>query len=186
MTYRVYLCGSIRKGASDSRPDDYFWTEDDETYIRRNVSFDLDLLNPAKSKIDRNDVFLNYGCDLSLVQSSSVILADLRREKGIGIGAELMFARFHGIPVVAYLPPHSHYHRELISDIAGQDVTEWIHPFVYGLCDYMEPNLESICNTLNDILPSVPSLRKVAPSTDEAIAYYKRMSAGENENGASG
>ena len=64
---RIYLSGSIRKGAADPRSPDHFWTRDDEEFIRANSGGPVELLNPAKTDISRQDFAINFGCDLYLV-----------------------------------------------------------------------------------------------------------------------
>jgi hypothetical protein len=138
---RIYLSGSVRKGAGDPRSPDHFWTREDEEFIRANAGGPVELLNPAKTDIRRQDFALNFGCDLHLVSISDVVLVDARREKGIGVGAEMMFAVQRGIPVIAWVPPDTHYRRSKVSDLFGEDLHDWTHPFVFGLSDYVVDNL---------------------------------------------
>jgi hypothetical protein len=141
---RIYLSGSIKKGDGDSRPDDYFWTSQNEQELTSRINHEVELLNPAKTPISRNGFYINYGCDLYLVSISSVVVADLRRSKGIGVGAELMYANLHGIPVIGWLPPDSEYKRDLVKNINGEDLIDWVHPFAFGLCDMRFETLAEI------------------------------------------
>jgi hypothetical protein len=139
---RIYLSGSIRKGDDDPRSDDHFWSEYDESFIRTNMGgVAVELLNPAKTSIRRADYALNFGCDVYLVSISDVVLVDARTEKGIGVGAEMMFAAHRGIPVISWAPPKSHYRREFVSNVLGEDLHDWTHPFVFGLSDYVVDDL---------------------------------------------
>ena len=151
MIVRIYLCGSVKKGLADDRPTGEFWLPEHERVIARAVIGAVELLNPSKTKISRQDYFVNFGCDIFLVRSSHLVIADLRSEKGIGVGAELMFARQAGIPVVSWLPPNSHYRRDL-SDVFGEDLRDWVHPFAFALSDYIEDSLEAVCMRANMIL----------------------------------
>ena len=132
-----------------------------------------ELLNPAKSNIRRNDYRANYGCDLFLVRKSDVVLVDLRTEKGIGIGAELMFARYEEIPVVGWSPKNSQYRRDKVENVFGEDLVNWVHPFAFGLCDYLEPTLEDACKRILHIarLPSGKS--KISPEVESSINYFR-------------
>lgn len=172
---RIYLCGSIKKGDSDLRPSNEFWTEEDEITIKSKLNFDVDLLNPAKTKISRNDYFVNFGADLFLVQSSDMIFADLRSEKGIGVGAEMMFARQSGIPVIAWLPERTHYRRDL-SDVFGEDLKRWIHPFAFALSDHIAQTLDEVCQIANAIadcnLSSVDSSKNINRAIDRFLENY--------------
>lgn len=142
---RIYLSGSIRKGSTDPRSEDHFWSERDEQFIRDNAGVAaVELLNPAKTHIKRSDFGLNFGCDLYLVSISDVVLVDARREKGIGVGAEMMFAVDRGIPVIAWAPPDTHYRRSFVPDVFGEDLHDWTHPFIFGLSDRIADNLSEV------------------------------------------
>ena len=140
---RIYLSGSIKKGASDPRSPDHFWTTENEELIRRNAGQPVELLNPSRTDIRRQDFAINFGCDLYLVSMSDVVLVDARREKGIGVGAEMMFAVQSGIPVITWSPPDTHYRRSKVADLFGEDLHNWIHPFVFGLSDHVVDDLDS-------------------------------------------
>ena len=170
--FRIYLSGSIKKGLSDPRPEEAFWSPDDEDKIRKIVGEDVELLNPAKTDIRRNDFFLNYGCDLYLVESSDVILVDLRDERGIGVGAELMYARFHSIPVIGWLPENSNYRRDIVKGVFGEDLIDWTHPFAYGLCDYIASSLESACHTLLQLMDSGDLVKDEKKSPEQAKSRF--------------
>ena len=139
---RIYLSGSIRKGNTDPRPDHHFWSEADEQFVTANAGVpEVELLNPAKTKLRRSDFGLNFGCDLFLVSISNIVLVDARKEKGIGVGAEMMFAAQNGIPVITWAPPESHYRRRFVPNVFGEDLHDWTHPFVFGLSDHVVDDL---------------------------------------------
>jgi hypothetical protein len=155
---RIYLSGSIRKGDGDSRPDRFFWSERDEAFISANVGAEkVELLNPAKASIQRTDFALNFGCDLYLVSISDVVLVDARTEKGIGVGAEMMFAVSRGIPVITWAPPNSHYRRDFVPNVFGEDLHDWTHPFVFGLSDYVVDSLaDAVCLVRRHLAGDLP------------------------------
>lgn len=169
---RIYLSGSIRKGAGDPRPPDHFWTREDEEAIRSGVGSPVELLNPAKTDIRRQDFGLNFGCDLHLVSISDVVLVDARREKGIGIGAEMMFAVQRGLPVITWAPMESHYRRSKVADVFGEDLTDWTHPFVFGLSDHVVEKLDQAIDLLRALVQGEPIPKTV--TIDGLIDRYRR------------
>jgi hypothetical protein len=76
-TTRIYLCGSVKKGRADTRPDTEFWSPEHEDFIDRAIDGKVEPLNPSKTLISRKDYFINFGCDIFLVQSSHLLFADL-------------------------------------------------------------------------------------------------------------
>ncbi|MEZ2142922.1 hypothetical protein AAE026_11485 [Bradyrhizobium sp. DN5] len=173
MALRIYLSGSVRKGATDDRPSEHYWTDDDEERIRAGLRpHEVTLLNPQKSGVDRSDPKANFGCDLYLVETSNVVLVDARTKKGIGIGAEMMFACARNIPTITIAPKHSHYRQALVRNLFGEDVRDWTHPFVLGLSDYVVESLTESIELLKRhvTLGSLPLTKNI----DEAIEYYRR------------
>lgn len=139
---RIYLSGSIRKGSTDPRPSDHFWSPENEDFIRNNAGAqEVELLNPAKTQIRRTDYALNFGCDLYLVSISDIVLVDARHSKGIGVGAEMMFAADRHIPIITWAPSNGHYRRTFLPDVYGEDLHDWMHPFIFGLSDRVVDDL---------------------------------------------
>lgn len=169
---KIYLCGSIKKGSDDHRDPDSFWSDEDERELRAGIAHSVALLNPAKSRINRADFRANYGCDLFLVMSSDILIVDLRKEKGLGVGAEMMLARNKDIPVIGWVPEESHYRRKYVRDVYGEDLVDWIHPFVFGLCDYIESDLAGVCRRVNQLLEKRALKEKTCLSLEEAVSYF--------------
>lgn len=169
----IFLSGSIKKGRSDGREEDCFWTLQDESLITEKINGPVVLLNPAKSDIKRNDYFVNYGCDLHLVQNADVVIADLRTKKGIGVGAELMYAQFIGKPVIGWLPENSYYRRDRVEDVFGEDLVNWIHPFAYGLCDFIVNSLEEAADIIKRMSQTDSFKKNSQKSPAQAIEYFR-------------
>ena len=171
----IYLSGSVKKGSGDGRAEHDFWTDEDECTILNGISGRrTQLLNPSKSILRRSDYYANFGCDLHLVSISDLILVDLRGKRGIGIGAEMAFAQNLGIPVLSICPPNTNYRRDFVADVFGEDLKDWIHPFVYGLSDYIVDDLQNAITFINKIVEDGGPCRHPGQKLDTAIAYYQR------------
>ncbi|GAG99901.1 unnamed protein product, partial [marine sediment metagenome] len=94
----------------------------------------VDFLNPAIRSDDLSDPKSIFGRDLSQVICSDVVFADVRQRRGLGVGAELMWAKLNSIPVIALSPLESHYRRSRI-DLLDVEVEDYVHPFVFNLSD---------------------------------------------------
>lgn len=170
----IYLSGSIKKGASDPRGEEAFWAPEHEREICNAVNGRVRLLNPAKSPIRRNEYFVNYGCDIFLIQKSDVVLVDLRTEKGIGVGAELMYAQFIGKTVIGWIPENSCYKRDKVEDVFGEDLVNWIHPFAFGLCDEISDTLEGACAHINRMYEAGGFVKDVNKAPERALEAFQR------------
>ena len=169
---KFYLSGSIKKGDEDLRTSDFFWTSEDEQYLLQNCKFGTELLHPARPRIDRQDEINNLGCDLYMVKISDAVLVDFRRRKGIGVGAELMLADQLGIPVIGWVAEDSHYRKPDMKNVSGQDLKDWTHPFVLGLCDRLCHNLESVVRTLNTAAEKDSISAIYSEKSKAAIAHF--------------
>lgn len=170
----VYLSCTIRKGPTDTRGPEFFCGEEEiKRLLEPVVSSPVTLLDPAKTECRRNDIFANYGCDLHMISISNVVVVDARAEKGVGVGAELMYARERGVPVIAVCPPESNYRRSLVEDVCGEDLSDWIHPFIYGLSSVIVDDFDAAGEVLEAIASGRISLPRVV-DPNEAVSHYLR------------
>ena len=168
--FYIYLAGNIKKGKEDEH--ELAWTLEDQQLLQRQLPhIKLVFLNPATRSDDLSDQTSVFGRDLLQVFSSQLVLVDARGKRGLGVGAEMMFAKMNHIPVISWLPADSHYHRQKI-DLLGQEVNDWIHPFVFSLSDYRAPSLESAAKWIQEELISGRANIKGPESTTEAMRYY--------------
>lgn len=171
----IYLSGSVKKGSGDGRSNESFWTDEDEETIVTSVrGRRTRLLNPSKSVLRRSDYYANFGCDLHLVSISDLILVDARDKRGIGIGAEMLFAQGLGIPVISICPPNTNYRRDFVPGVFGEDLKDWIHPFVYGLSDHIADNLDDAISLINILIQDGGPRRHSGEKLRNAIDYYQR------------
>lgn len=178
MLVRIYLSGSIRKGDRDARSPIHFWSGEDEDAIRRGVvGAQVQLLNPAKAAIRRSDYDLNFSHDLYLVATSHIVLVDGRTAKGIGVGVEMMLAAERSLPVITWAPRNSHYRRDYLPNVFGEDLHNWVHPFIHGLSDYIVETLEDAVALVNRYVSNgYLELRK---DPNRAIARFAEHHADE-------
>lgn len=167
----IYLAGNIRKGQEDD--DQEVWTEEHQRYLQSRLSHvNLVFLDPQSRLDDLADQVSVFGRDLLQVSSSQLVLVDGRSRRGLGVGAEMMFAKVNRIPVAVWLPEESHYQRSHIH-LLGQEVADWIHPFIYNLGDYLAPTLEDVARWIREeLLPGNVSVKGLE-CTQEAIAHYR-------------
>lgn len=173
-TIKVYLCGSIKKGKHDNEKE-HSWGEKEEKEILFSFGpeFNIQLLNPATIGIKRNDSFSNFGADVYLVKNSDFILVDARNKRGIGVGGEMAIAKYYSIPVVSLCPQETDYRKSYVEDLCGENVRDWVHPFIIGLSDFIADDINAavawMVKYLNNPLPI-----KDINVLDESIAYFSK------------
>lgn len=135
----IYLAGSIKKG---HEIDHSFWTEQDMSKLKHCLpQFEVSFLNPAFRSDDLSDQLSVFGRDMLQVFCSDIVFVDARDRRGIGVGAEMMWAKFNKIPLIIWAPKNTHYHKESTT-ILGEHVSNFIHPFVESLSDKLVDTLE--------------------------------------------
>lgn len=170
-TVTLYLAGSIKKGDEDTKKTSY-WTREDEDAIRRafGEGSDVMILNPATFKIKRSDSFGNFGADMYLVKRSDFIFVDARDKKGIGIGAEMVAAKYFGIPVVSLCAYDSYYKKRFLPNVYGEDLHNWTHPFIVGLSDFVADSVEEAVEWMKS---GSRGPIKTISVIDESIEYFE-------------
>jgi len=110
-TISIYLAGSIKKGHEN--PQESFWTDEDMLLLRKYLSeYAISFLNPAFRTDDLSDQCSVFGRDMTQVFCCDIVFVDARDRRGLGVGAEMMWAKFHKIPVISLSPKNSHYNKE--------------------------------------------------------------------------
>lgn len=135
----IYLSGSIKKG--HERSDESFWTDEDIQFLRDQLAPNkVSFLNPAFRTDDLSDSRSVFGRDMLQVFCSTVVFVDARDRRGLGVGAEMMWAKLHKIPIVTWAPRNSHYKKDkaILLDVP---VENFVHPFVESLSDAIVENL---------------------------------------------
>lgn len=169
----IYLAGNIAK--SNEKSSKIFWTDQDTENIRailnpRHVS----LLNPAERKDDLSDNVGIFGRDMVQVFCSDVIFVDARERRGLGVGAEMMWAKMNDIPVVTLAPSNSHYLKDEI-ELLGEKIKDYTHPFVDCLSDAVIESVEAGAQWILDYLEGKIEKIKGHQDIKEAMAHYKNV-----------
>jgi hypothetical protein len=168
----IYLAGGIKKGHEKSL--DYFWTDLEMDTIRDHLKeYAIKFLNPAFRTDDLSDSQSVFGRDMLQVYSSDIVFVDARDKRGLGVGAEMMWAKLHGIPVVTWAPMNSHYLKSETT-VLGVDVKDFIHPFVAALSDKIAENLSDGADWIRQVIEERESVMiKNVKHINEAIEHYK-------------
>ncbi len=170
MKISIYLAGKIKK--KHEEPNEHYWSEEDIEKLK-NSSLDIDILNPAKRSDDLSDQFSVFGRDMLQVFSSDIVLVDARDRRGLGVGAEMLWAKTNSIPVISLTPRNSHYNKESAS-LLDVEVKNWIHPFVESLSDVLVENLDEAVEWIEKIMKDNTIQIKGKNSIFDAMKYYKK------------
>lgn len=178
-TISIYLAGSIKKG--HEKADESFWTDDDMLLLKKILAeYDISFLNPAFRSDNLSDQRSVFGRDMTQVFCSDVVFVDARDRRGLGVGAEMMWAKFHKIPVVTLAPKDSHYNKSktTLLDVAVED---WVHPFVESLSDAIVENLHEGATWVRKFVSSSAPKIKDIEYIQSAMQYYRGSQLSHDE-----
>jgi hypothetical protein len=166
----IYLAGSIKKGHEQTES---VWTEEHMAQIRENLKgCEVLFLNPAFRTDNLSDQRSVFGRDMVQVFCSDVVFVDARDRRGLGVGAEMMWAKLNKVPVVTWAPKNSHYHKSHTT-ILGVPVANFVHPFVESLSDQLVENPAEgarwIAKALSDPTTKIKGLEDV----ESSMHYYR-------------
>ena len=85
------------------------------------------------------------------VYNSDLLFVDARERRGLGVGAEMMFAKFYKIPIITLSPKNSHYRKEN-AKVLDKKLDFWTHPFISALSDEIVENIHEAANEIKNIL----------------------------------
>lgn len=139
---RLYLSGSVPKSKEDeSRP---IWGESEVKTLEMSLpDFTVRFFNPVYRSDDLNDVHATFGRDMLQVACCDIVVVDGRAKRGVGVGAEMAFAKMNRIPVISVLPDGSHYSRRDMTCL-GQHLETWTHPFLASMSDIIVEDIHQV------------------------------------------
>jgi len=167
----IYLAGTIKK--HHERHDETYWTDLDMETIRHHLQgCEVSFLNPAFRTDDLSDQRSVFGRDMLQVFCSDFVFVDARDRRGLGVGAEMMWAKVNRIPVLTWAPKGSHYHLHKAT-ILGVPVENYVHPFVESLSDKFVENVSDGAHWMLQILNDPSSQIKGLEYIAAAMEHYK-------------
>lgn len=168
----LYLAGSIKK--EHEKLDAFYWTEEEISILKDALSdYELSLLNPALRTDDLSDQHSVFGRDMLQVFCSDAVFVDARDRRGLGVGAEMMWAKCNRIPVITLAPKNSHYHK-VQTTLLGVAVKNWVHPFVESLSDQIVDSLEEGARWLVRAIIDKSEKIKGIDHIESAMHYYNQ------------
>lgn len=166
----IYFAGTIQKEHEVAESQ---WTREDFQILQNKLlPHELIFLNPGKRSDDLSDQTSVFGRDMIQVFLADLIFVDARHRRGLGVGAEMMWAKVHAKPVIILAPNETHY-RKSNAEVLGNSIEEYVHPFVHSLSDAIVSSVEEgaawILHWINHEGPEVKDLTSIY----EAMRYYQ-------------
>lgn len=168
--FSIYLAGGIKKQHESGK--DLFWTEKEISVLRNGLdAYEVLFLDPASRSDNMADQLSVFGRDALMVSSCDLVFVDARDRRGIGVGAEMMWAKVHHIPVLTWAPIDSFYHQSSAT-VLNITVKDWVHPFVYALSDQIVHDLAEGITWIKKFLTHELPIKGIE-FVEKAMDYYQ-------------
>jgi len=105
------------------------------------------------------------------VYCSDIVFVDARDRRGIGVGAEMMWAKLNSKPLLTWAPKDTHYNKNQAT-VLGVPVANYVHPFVECLSDKVVETLEEGAKWIKEALQDTYKVKGFSDIHD-AMNYYK-------------
>lgn len=169
-TLAIYFAGTVQK---DHEVMESKWTEEDFHILEEALRPQpLAFLNPGQRNDDLCDQKSVFGRDMSQVFMADIVFVDARHRRGLGVGAEMMWAKFHAKPVLVLAPNDTHY-RKATTEILGTTINEYVHPFVQNLTDQIVSSVEEGAQWIQRYLEGKTGMVKDLTTIYEAMRHYQ-------------
>lgn len=166
----VYCSGGIRKGLDDR--DKLVWTDAERGELEAGLEgHGVLFLNPEERGDDISNPFTVFGRDHYLVELSDFVVVDARQRRGIGVGIEMLSAKWMAKPLVVIVPPGSHYRRDHL-EYMGAAVEGYVHAHLFGLADAIVDDFRSAGQWIRAFLQE-PTPPKTMSVITKAIEEYR-------------
>ncbi len=168
----IYPAGGVQKGAKDNGK--VSWTEEDMELFRKKLSpHKVHFIDPRYRNDVVKDSLAVFGRDLMAVKVSDFVVVDARQRRGIGVGQEMLFAKMNSVPVITVAPKNSHYVRDFVHYL-GQDIRNYVHPFVSCTSDVIVENFEQAAEWIKSFLENPKEIKDISITEKAIDAYMKK------------
>jgi GTP:adenosylcobinamide-phosphate guanylyltransferase len=168
---KIMLLGSLPKG-DEARKSFVDWKKE---YIEKLTS------SIPGAKIIHGDKIsdsvgpeLVVGHDLWLLKGADILIVNAKSKVGAGTAQEMVLAKYFKKPVISVIPKDSHHRRSNVV-FDGENVEEWIHPFLFVSSDLIVENIDEAIPWINYYMKN-PSKAKIKDISvfDKAIGKFEK------------
>jgi len=164
----IYLAGHVPKGIEEIRSFENWRVRYGEV-VRRH--FDAEPIDPMVRNLDESDFLSVVGLDCRHLRDCAFVIVNAETPMGIGTAQEMVVAKYFSKPVVTILPKES-THRKSNFSVNGQNIQEWIHPFLFAFSDFIIEDIDMLGDIKGKILLVPPKNISVI---DDAIKYLESL-----------
>jgi len=167
----IYCSGSIQKGKEDTGK--LLWTDKEREEIVSALNpIKVVFLNPDERTDDLNNHLTVFGRDHFQVSLADFIVVDARERRGVGVGIEMIAAKFFNKPVISVVPKNSHYRRGKV-EYLGSVSENYIHAHIFGVSDGIVDDFKQAGKWIKEFLENPKPVKDIT-ILEKSIKEYKK------------
>lgn len=166
---KIVLLGSIPKG-DEARENFADWKTEYIKKINQAIPGADFLYGDLIS--DKFGLEAVVGHDLWLIKRAGVVIVNASTKVGAGTAQEMVIAKKFGKPVISVIPKDTHHRRSNVK-FGGENIEDWIHPFLYISSDYVAESIDAAVIWLKNYFRN-PTTPKDISIFDKAIENFEK------------
>ncbi|MDP2630129.1 MAG: hypothetical protein Q8P56_01855 [Candidatus Uhrbacteria bacterium] len=164
---KIYLAGSVPKGDEEEKTFDN-WRGRYRDALEE--MFEAECVDPYDRNLDEKDFLLVVGKDCAEIQESALMIVNAEEKLGAGTAQELVIAKYFKKPVVTVLPKDTPHRRTNIL-FRGQQIDDWIHPFIFAFSDFIIEDITEMYG-IKDKIFDTGNIKDIS-IIDTAAKYFR-------------
>ena len=108
------------------------------------------------------------------IKFADFVVVDARERRGIGIGVEMLAAKYFETPLIVVLPNNSHYKSDNVT-YRGSTVKKYIHPHIYALADRIVDDFKDVGKALKEMYETKCTSGNMTKVDNAVQAYISRI-----------
>jgi len=169
----IYCSGGIKKGHGDV--DKVSWADQGRSALVECLSpVKVVFLSPEDRTDDITDAFTVFGRDHYQISVCDFAVIDATQRRGIGVGIEMLSAKWFTKPLISVVPPNSHYRRAEL-EYLGATVKDYVHAHLFGVSDVIVDDFSAAGLWIKNFLESPSDIKDISVVTEAIEAYKERQ-----------
>lgn len=166
----IYAAGGIQKGELDKGK--VCWSKAEFDAITQELTpIEVVFLKPDERGDDIANAFTVFGRDHYQVSVADFVVVDLRQKRGIGVGIEMLSAKYYKKPLIAVAPRNDHYRKDYLEYLGG-NVTDYVHAHLASVADAIVDDFPKAGEWIKEFLKNPKPVKGIS-ILEDAIGQYK-------------
>lgn len=165
---KLYIAGKV---SENSQFGTHHWRDKFVDELSHISGLELSHLDPLPYENGRPyDPDFVFNKDCWLIEQSDCVVVYLSDDISVGGSQEMLIAKYLKKPLVGFAPLGGKFNK-LEKEFLGQNIANYINPFVHATCDVVAGSIEEVASALKDL----PVPKDITIIDDAIVAASKEL-----------